>query len=134
MLFLSYLILDIIYLNFLFHVYGRFACIYICTSHASLVLPEAGVGSPGTMVRDVCEPSRGYWKLRLGPPEEESVLLATEPSLRSLDLIFIPINIVYCYYETQLHFLELVWSFQVLKNVLIGSREALRLSLNVSCC
>lgn len=41
---------------------------------------------------------------------------------------------MYCYSETQLHFLELVWSFQVHKNLLIGSREALRLSLNVSCC
>lgn len=93
-----------------------------------------GDGSPGTMVKVACEPPDGYWKLNLGPPEEEPVLLAPEPSLQYLNSIFILNNIVYCYSETQLYFLELVWCFQVLKYVLIGGRDALWLSLNVSCC
>ena len=31
---------------------------------------------------DGCEPPRGYWELNSGPPEEQSVLLTTEPSLQ----------------------------------------------------
>ena len=65
--------------------------------------PEAGVASPVTGLTDGCEPPNGSWTLNLGPPEEEPVPFTPEPSLQSLDLIFILINTVCCYSETQLH-------------------------------
>lgn len=41
-----------------------------------------GVRSPGTTVTDICELPCGFWKLNQGPPEEQPVLLASEPSLQ----------------------------------------------------
>jgi hypothetical protein len=43
---------------------------------------EEGIGFPGTEVTDGCELPRVYWELNLGPLEEQSVLLTTEPSLQ----------------------------------------------------
>jgi hypothetical protein len=34
------------------------------------------------LITDGCEPPCGCWELNSGPSEEESVLLATEPSLQ----------------------------------------------------
>lgn len=65
---------------------------------------EAWGGSPETGLTGGCEPPNGSWKFNLGPPQEEPVPFITEPSLQSLDLIFILINILCCYFETQLHF------------------------------
>ena len=34
-------------------------------------------------ITDGCEPPCGWWELNLGPVEEQSVLLTTEPSLQT---------------------------------------------------
>lgn len=41
-----------------------------------------GVRSPGTTGTDICELPCGFWKLNQGPPEEQPVLLTSEPSLQ----------------------------------------------------
>jgi hypothetical protein len=43
---------------------------------------EEEVGSPGSGVKDKCEPSCGCWELNPGPLEEQTVLLAAEASLQ----------------------------------------------------
>lgn len=45
------------------------------------VLTEDSVGSPGTGVKDHCEPSHGSWEWNWGPLEEWAVPLTDEPSL-----------------------------------------------------
>lgn len=42
---------------------------------------EEGVGFPETIAIDVCKLLGGGWELRLGPSQEEPVLLIIEPSL-----------------------------------------------------
>jgi hypothetical protein len=39
-------------------------------------------------ITDGCEPPYGCWELNSGPPEEQSVLLTTEPSL-SLSIVLL---------------------------------------------
>ena len=45
--------------------------------------PEGGVRSLGAEVTDGCEVMGGCWELSLGPLEEQSLLLTTEPSLQA---------------------------------------------------
>lgn len=45
------------------------------------VLTEDSVGSPGTGVKDHCEPSHRSWEWNWGPLEEWAVPLTDEPSL-----------------------------------------------------
>ena len=40
-----------------------------------------------------CEPPCGFWDLNSGPPEKQSVLLTTEPSLQPAWLVFIFLNL-----------------------------------------
>lgn len=44
-------------------------------------MPEEGIKSPGTPVKEGCEPPSG-WGLNPGPPKEQPVCLTTEPSLQ----------------------------------------------------
>jgi hypothetical protein len=39
------------------------------------------------LIMDGCEPPCGCWDLNLGPSEEQSVLLTTEPSLQPFNLL-----------------------------------------------
>ena len=48
-----------------------------------------GVRFPATEVTDRCELPCGCWELNLGPLEEQSVLLNTEPSLQPHSYTFI---------------------------------------------
>jgi hypothetical protein len=41
------------------------------------------------LITDGCEPPRGCWELNSGPLEEQSVLLTSEPSLQSLNVIVV---------------------------------------------
>lgn len=43
--------------------------------------PEGGTGHPETRITDSCEPPWGCWVPNLGLPEEQPVLLTTQPSL-----------------------------------------------------
>ena len=43
---------------------------------------EDGIRSPGTGVKSGCESPCGCWVLKLGPLQEQHVLLSTEPSLQ----------------------------------------------------
>ena len=53
---------------------------YISTLLLSSDTPEEGVGFH--FITDGWEPPCGCWELNLGPLEEQSVLLTTEPSLQ----------------------------------------------------
>jgi hypothetical protein len=53
-------------------------CMYVCLCEA--------VRSPGTGVTDSCELPCGYWELNPVCPEEQTVILTTEPSLQPLTL------------------------------------------------
>lgn len=44
------------------------------------------VGSPGTGVKNSCEPTRGSWELNSSPPNEQ-VHLTTDPSLQPPTLV-----------------------------------------------
>lgn len=55
------------------------------------VYPCEGVGSP--KMTDSCELSCEGWKLNLGSPEEQPVLLTAEPSLQSLAYILNCLNL-----------------------------------------
>lgn len=73
------------------HVYEYFACVYSCVPSACLVSPESegGVRAPGTGVIDSWEPPCGFWELNPGPLQEQRVLLlATEPVLQPLGVLF----------------------------------------------
>lgn len=67
----------------LLHACGCFACTYVCAPCACLVPKEAR--RPhwilGTILTDGCELARRCWESNVGPWEEQSVLLITEPSL-----------------------------------------------------
>ena len=39
------------------------------------------------LITDGCEAPCSWWELNSGPPEEQSVLLISEPSLQSLDQV-----------------------------------------------
>jgi hypothetical protein len=45
-------------------------------------------------LKTVCDPQYGCWDLNLGPLDEQPVLSITEPSLQSLDLIFLMYGIL----------------------------------------
>lgn len=53
----------------------------ICIPHVCLVPKEVrkSVEFPGTGVMDKCEPLCGCWELNLGLPQEQPVLLTTNP-------------------------------------------------------
>ena len=44
---------------------------------------EEVIGSPGTGITDDCGPPCGCWESKLGPLQEQPVLLTAEPSLQS---------------------------------------------------
>lgn len=69
------------------YVYECFACMYVYVAHACcLQRLEEGVRSPGTGVKDGCEPPSFSWDPKPGPLQDQQVLLTTKPTL--LPLIF----------------------------------------------
>lgn len=40
---------------------------FVCVPHTCTTRPEKGIGYPGTVAADGCEPPRGYWKSNPGP-------------------------------------------------------------------
>ena len=63
-----------------------FVCLCVCELFVCLVPVEA-IRSLGTGVTDSCEQPCGCWELNLGPLEEQEMLLTTEPSLQTQNLI-----------------------------------------------
>lgn len=51
----------------------------VCVSLECLI-PEEGVGSPGTEVTESCEPPYGCWEWTPGAQQEQTVLRTAEPS------------------------------------------------------
>lgn len=49
---------------------------------------EEGIGSSGTGVGDNCDLPYGCWESKLGPVEEQQLLLTAEPSLQSFNSNF----------------------------------------------
>jgi hypothetical protein len=66
-------------------VYLLFKFIYLFYVSALSLKTHLRASDP---ITDGCEPPCGCWKLNSGPLEEQSVLLATEPSLQPLLFIF----------------------------------------------
>ena len=64
------------FLSILFHVYGCFACMYVCVP-LCLQRPKDDIGSPETEVTDSCEsPCNGYWTWVLCKSSQCSFFLA----------------------------------------------------------
>ena len=57
--------------------YGCLVYMYVCVQYPWG--PEEGIRFPGTRVTDGCEPSRGYWELNPGSPEEQLTAGALKP-------------------------------------------------------
>ena len=66
------------------NVYGCFACMYVNVPYVCLMPKEVKreCRSPVSGDRLVCEPSYRWWELKLGPLQEQQVLVNTEPSLQ----------------------------------------------------
>lgn len=66
--------------------YGRFACMHACIPRACSTWkrPEEGVKSPGVGVIKGCEPLCEHDESKLGPQQEQPVLLTPELSLQLL--------------------------------------------------
>jgi hypothetical protein len=54
-------------------------CTSVYYSHAGTWEADKHMGSSGAGVNDGCEPPCGCWELNLGPLEDQSLLLTTEP-------------------------------------------------------
>lgn len=56
------------------YMYGCFAGVYTCVSHAACGGQKLGVGSPGIVATDGCELLCGCWEQNPGPQQEQAVL------------------------------------------------------------
>jgi hypothetical protein len=85
-------------------VYGCLPYIYgsVLPVCSALGAQRRGYHSPGTGVPDYCEPLVETYELNLGPFEEQSVLLTSEPSLQPLFCLGFLFKIILCIYHLEM--------------------------------